>query len=127
MRNLIINTQTLYVLNYLGEVEVVDSLGNKTGETTNAFTKPIQFCASVSGARGNSQTEVFGNEINYDKTILLSKSLFKQLRIEETSVFFVDRKVEYDKNNFPKYDYKVERIAETINEVVIAISKVRAY
>ena len=78
----------------------------------------------ISGARGSSQVEVFGTDINYDKTILLTKNEFKATKINENSVFFIENKVAYE-DNFPLYDYRVVRIAETINEVVIAIEKVR--
>lgn len=126
MRNLAINKSSLYVLNYLGQIELLDTKGNKTGETTNSYSKPRPFKASVSGARGYAQAEMFGTEINYDKTIILSVSLFKELCITENSVLFVDKKPKYDSNNFPLYDYKVERIAETPNQIAIAIKKVKA-
>lgn len=126
MRNLNINKQTLYVLNYQGIVKETDSDGNLTGDTTNSYSEPIKFKASVSGARGNSQSEVYGNNVRYDKTICMSKALFKQLGLSETSVFFVDIEPTFDNSGFPLYDYKVARITQTVNEVVIAISKVRA-
>lgn len=126
MRNLAINKSTLYVLNYLGQKEILDSQGNKTGETVNSYSEPREFRASVSGARGYAQTEMFGTDITYDKTIVMSVSLFRDLCITENSVLFADKKPAYDSNNFPLYDYKVERIAETPNQIAIAIKKVKA-
>ena len=126
MRNLQINKRKLYVLNYLGQVEVVDKDNYKTGETTNSYSDPKEFRASVSGAKGSSQVEMFGTEIKYDKTILMSVSLFRDLCITENSVLFVDTEPTFDTNHFPLYNYKVVKIAETINEVAIAISKTRA-
>ena len=126
MRNLRINKTTIFVLNYLGTVEIEDSEGNLTGETINSYTDPIEFMGSVSGARGSSQIEMFGNEINYDKTIVISKKVYGHLGMDENSVLFVGKKPSYDENYFPEYNYRVERIAETINEVAIAISKVKA-
>lgn len=126
MRNLNINKQTLYVLNYQGIVKETDSDGNLTGDTTVSYSEPIKFRASVSGARGNTQAEVYGNNIKYDKTICISKALFKCLDIKETSVLFVDIEPTFDTNGSPLYDYKIVRITETVNEVTIAISKVRA-
>lgn len=126
MRNLVINKSKLYVLNFNGTIDYRDSEGNLTGETINSYTSPIEFKASVSGARGSSQIEMFGNEINYDKTIVLSKSKFLSLGIDENSVLFVGKEPSYDANYFPEYNYRVVRIAETINEVAIAISKVKA-
>lgn len=126
MRNLKINEKTLYVLNFNGTVEVRDEFGNLTSETVNSYSDPIEFKASVSGARGSSQIEIFGSEINYDKTIVLSKKRYGCLGMDENSVLFVGKKPSYDANYFPEYNYRVERIAESVNEVAIAISKVKA-
>ena len=125
MRNLKINAKPMFVLNYLGQTEEVDSQGFKTGETVNSYSDPIFFEASISGARGSSQAEMFGTEINYDKTIVITNRLYKLLGIDENSVFFIEHEPSYDGQN-PMYDYKVSKIAETLNEVAIAISKVRA-
>jgi hypothetical protein len=126
MRNLIIDESSIYVLNFKGKVEVRDSEGFLTGETTNSYSKPIMFRANVSGARGSSQAEMFGNDIKYDKTIVLSSQRFSRLKMNEFSVLFIGKKPTYDQNNFPLYNYKVEKIAETKNVVSIAVSKVRA-
>ena len=69
---------------------------------------------------------MFGTQINYDKTIVMSKNLCAQLGITENSVLFLDQLPQFDENNFPLYDYKVVKIAKTINEVAVAVSKVRA-
>lgn len=126
MRNLEINKSTLFVCNYKGEEDYVDEDGFKTGEKVVSYSKPIQFKAHLSGARGSSQAEMFGTEINYDKTFVLSKLVYGRLRITENSVFFVGEKPSFDENGLPKYNYNVSKIAETVNEVAIAISKVRA-
>ena len=124
MRNLHINKSKFFYLNYKGEEKAVDEFGKYTGENYIAYTKPVALKAHVSGARGSSQIEVFGTDINYDKTITLSKSEFEKTKINENSVFFINKPIEF-KGNSPIYDYRVERIAETINEVVIAITKVK--
>ena len=123
MRCLEINKSPIKYLNYQGREKAVDSNGNYTGETIVKYTKPCMVMGHISGAKGSSQVEVFGTDINYDKTILLSVSEFKKTKINENSVFFIEKKVEY-KDNVPLYDYRVVRIAETINEVLIAIEKV---
>ena len=124
MRNLQINKSCIKYLNYKGETKAVDSQGNYTGETNITYYPLKMVMGHISGARGVSQVEVFGTEINYDKTILLTKQEFKKTGIDENSVFFIDRQPKYENGN-PLYDYRVERIAETINEVLIAITKVR--
>lgn len=126
MRNLIKNSKNFYVLNYLGQVEVKDDDGYLTGETTIAYSKPIQAKANISSAKGSSQVEMFGTQINYDKTIVMSTKLFDELGIDENSVLFVDIEPTFDDDENPLYDYRIERIAKAINEVAIAITKVKA-
>ena len=116
MRNLEINKRTLYVLNYQGEVDVQDSNGNYTGEKTIQYKPKIQFKTHISGARGSSQSEIFGTDIRYDKSFVLTTAEFERLGITENSVFFVDIKPTYKDGN-PLYDYRVERIADTINDI----------
>lgn len=125
MRNLLINKTKHYVLNYKGEEDIVDDNGYYTGEKTIAYTRPIVFMGHISGARGSSQVEMFGTDIMYDKTLVITKTEFKRLKITENSVFFIDKKPIYDSHNTPLYDYRVMRIAETINEVAIALTKVQ--
>ena len=123
MRNQIINETKHYVLNYLGEVMAKDDNGNFTGESKISYTRPIMFMGHISSARGSSQIEIFGTDVAYDKTIVITKNKFKRLKITENSVFFIDKKIQYE-NSTPLYDYRVARIAETINEVAIALEKV---
>lgn len=125
MRNLCINKKQLIALNYLGKVAQKDSKGFETGESIVEYSEEIPFKAHLSGARGSTTTDVFGSEFHYDKTFNLTLWELKRLGFTENTVFFIDKKPEYDENNQPLYDYKVERIADTINEVVIAISKVQ--
>ena len=40
-------------------------------------------------------------------------------------VAFIDKPLTYEKNGYPLYDYRVKRIADTLNEVVIALERVR--
>lgn len=123
MRNLIINKSLFYFLNYVSEEKAKDSDGNYTGEAIITYTRPRMFMGHISGAKGSSQVEVFGTDINYDKTILLTKKEFIKTKINENSVFFIDKKVKYD-GTTPLYDYRVRKIAQTPNEVLIAIEKV---
>jgi len=124
MRNLNKNKTELIALNYVGKVEVVDSQGYKTGEYSIVYGDELYFKAHISGAKGNSNVEIFGTDIAYDKTIIVDRNLFDKLGLNENSVFFVDKKPVYQ-GETPLYDYKVARISKTLNEVAIAISQVR--
>ena len=124
MRNLKINKRKIYLLNFKSIEDAEDSQHNLTGDKIVKYYPKQAFRTHISGARGSSQSEIFGTEILYDKTFVLTTDEFKELGITENSVFFVDIQPTYKDGN-PLYDYRVERIAETINEVVIAITKVR--
>jgi len=123
MRNLERNKQPISFLNYLGTEDLLDSKGFLTGEKKVKYTPSKQIKAHVSGAKGSSMIEVFGTDIAYDKIILLTKKEVADYGITENTVFFIDVQPAYE-NGVPLYDYRVKRIATTINEVLIAIVKV---
>ena len=125
MRSLIKNTKAIIALNYRGKESVTDSDGNYTGEVIVRYFPANVVRVSISGARGSSQSEVFGSDVQYDKTLCLSMSSFKKYGFDENTVFFIDKKLEY-KDGTPLYNYRVERIAEVLNDVVIAVKKVRS-
>lgn len=128
MRNLYKNKREIAWLNYKGNEDVKDANGNLTGEKVIAYYPIKKAKAHVSGAKGSSMIEVFGTDIKYDKVILLTKKEFEMTginprdHITENTVFFIDVKPTY-KDGTPMYDYVVTRIADTINEVAIAIAK----
>lgn len=126
MRNLAINKSKMYVLNYKGIAKATDISGNYTGDETIIYDNPQEFMGHISGARGSSQVEMFGMDVMYDKTILITKAEFNKLQIKENSVFFIDKEPVYDATitSMPLYNYRVVRIAETINEVAIAVKRV---
>ena len=117
-------SKTIYIVNYKGEVDVLDTNGYKTGEKKIEYYPKKPFKVNLSGARGSSQSEIFGTDVSYDKTFVLTTLEKKRLGISENTVFFVDVPPKYVDGN-PLYDYRVERIADTINQVVVAITKVR--
>jgi hypothetical protein len=45
--------------------------------------------------------------------------------IDENSVLWVDKAVEYDENGNPLFDYVVKKVARSLNSVSFAISKVK--
>ena len=125
MRSCEKNKRSLVVLNYKGKEPYVGEDGYETGEEIITYHKAVSFKANISGAKGSSAVEVFGTDIEYDKVFTLSFLEFKKLKITDNSVFFVDIKPTYEASGYPLYDYRVKRIADTLNEVVIALEKVR--
>ena len=124
MRNLEMNKRPIIALNYIGKVAVKDADNNMTGEYTISYSDEINFKAHISGARGNAMVETIGVDLDYDKSIVMGIALFKELAFNENTVFFIDKTPEYDGSK-PLYDYKIKRICETLNEVVIQVQKVR--
>ncbi|CUX75350.1 hypothetical protein [Enterocloster clostridioformis] len=136
MRGLKRNQKTLYYQIYQSNIPVyeMDLDGNividpvtgeplLTGETKVGYAAPVQFRANVSAARGESSSDPFGIDLSYDKTMV---SCDMTLPIDELSVLFVDKKPEFDAggNLANTADYKVVKVAKSLNSVLYAIRKV---
>ena len=114
MRGLRRNMQKIYFCNHVSTEYL------KTGaEITFSGVKDVE--ASVSSSKGVSQTELFGNLQNYDKTIIVHE---KDCPIDENTVLFVDKLPEFDEDGYPLYDYTVAKVAKTLNVSAYAVSKV---
>ena len=87
-----------------------------TGDYTVGYADPVKFRVNVSPARSEAQTEPFGVNTDYDKVIC---SCDLTLPIDELSQIFVDRKPEDGKGA----DYKVVKVARSINSVLFAIKQ----
>lgn len=129
MRNLKRNQKTLYYQLYSEHIPVyeTDLDGNiipdpvtgeplLTGDYKVGYADPVMFRANVSPARSEAQTEPFGVNTDYDKVIC---SCDLTLPIDELSQIFVDRKPEDGKGA----DYKVVKVARSINSVLFAIKQ----
>ena len=123
MRCLDRNKREFYYCLYIGETRAIDEDGNYTGETISAYEDPVMVKGNVSAARGTAEIEQFGTNLSYDKTITLEGIDYP---IDERTVLFVDSVPgESGALGNPPYDYKVAEIAKSLNQTVIAISKVR--
>jgi len=125
MRNLIINQKKYIGLNYLGEADKTDESGYKTGEKLVFYGGEIEFRSHISGATGSAVVDNNGVIIEYDKSMVLTRQEVESYGFNENTVFFIDKEPEYDSDNQPLYDYKVKRIKDTVNEVMILLEKVR--
>lgn len=115
------NKRTFWYCTYLGKEELLDEWGNRTGELRMVYGEAVECMANISPASGNAQTEMFGNLENYDKVI---SPLPVDFPLTENDVLFIDKSPEYDEGGNPKYDYKVRRIARSLNYTAVAVSKV---
>lgn len=115
MRCLDRNKKSFYYATYQGMSKLTDDNGNFTGEYGITYSEPIQVWGNISPASGSVYSNPFGLTEGYDKIIVMADSDFP---IAETSVLWVD-------NDITKsFDYRIVRIARSLNSVSIAIKKV---
>lgn len=117
------NLKKVYYATYLGQLEIKDSAGNDTGRFTPSYSNPVELIASISAARGTAETEQFGVNLDYEK-VMISDNM--TLPISETSVLWVDTEpvIAPDGSTQTPYDYKVLKVAKSINYASYAIKKV---
>lgn len=88
-----------------------------TGEYKVGYADPVEFRANVSAARGEANTDPFGVDTQYDKTVC---SCDMDLPIDELSQLYVDQKPRDGR----KADYKVVKVAKSLNSALYAIKKI---
>lgn len=123
MRTLYRNKTRIYYANYLRKVPLKDEYGNLNGEYKVVYGDPFPIMANVSAARGESTTRQFGDDIRYDRIIILDNPAFP---ITETSVLWIDTLPDFDENGrtITPHDYIVKQVAPSLNSMSIAVSKV---
>lgn len=122
MRTLERNKTSFYYALYLGKEENIDADGNATGTYTILYSNPVECRGNISASSGSVQVEQFGNDLQYDKVVVLDDV---NVPIDENSVLWVDKDVEHDKYGNPVFDYVVKKVARSLNSVSFAISKVK--
>lgn len=115
------NKQMFFYLLYDRKEPVKDGDGNETGEETVVYKEAVSARANVSAATGASQVEQFGSLTGYDKVIVTDDL---SCPIDENTVLFLDKELEYGEDGKPLYDYMVKRVAKSLNSVSIAVTKV---
>lgn len=123
MRTLNRNKTVFYYALYKGKEPIVDDYGNATGEYEVKYSQPQKFRANISAANGKADVEQFGANVDYDK-VIVGDETFPQ--IDEYSTMWIDTVPVIDnegKTETP-HDYIVKKIARSLNNVSIAVSKV---
>ena len=123
MRTLARNKIRIYFANYSDKTPLKDEYGNLTGEYEITYGNPVAVMANVSAARGESTTRQFGEDVRYDRIIVLDDPAFP---IAETSIIWIDTlpEVKADGSTETPHDYIVKQVAPSLNSVSIAVSKV---
>ena len=123
MRCLRKNQSKFFYALYKEKKPMTDDYGNHTGEYEIIYDKPVKSKANISVARGETITRQFGEDVTYDRVIVLEDP---QCPIDEFSVLWIDTKPVLDADGTTKtpHDYVVTKVATSINSVAIAVSKV---
>lgn len=138
MRSLERNKQKMYYSTYSNSITVYekDENGNiiyididgqqvpvETGDVTKAYSLPIEFKENVSSAKGESENEVFGVNLDYTKVISTTDLT---LPISETSKIWKETEPVIkadDTVDIDSADYSVVAIGKSLNSVLYAIKK----
>ena len=123
MRALARNKIKIHYANYRDKTSITDEYGNLTGEYRISYDNPVAVKANVSAARGESTTRQFGDDVSYDRIIVLDDPKFP---IAESSILWIDTPPEILEDGSTKtpHDYIVKQVAPSLNSVSIAVSKV---
>lgn len=101
---------------YDGVTEIVNADGEYTGEYEVHYTTPVKTLMNVSGGKGQANVTLFGLSDNFSRTIVTDDLTTP---FSTDTVFWIDKNPDTD-----PHDYRVVRVARTINQVVLALAEV---
>lgn len=125
------NKVEFYYALFTQRVPVVDEYGNTTGEYDVQHGNPVKCSSNISAAKGETQTRQFGENVSYDKVIVMDNDAPP---IDEYSILWIDTMpelnadgslaVDSEGNVKTPHDYIVKKVAKSLNNVSYAVSKV---
>ena len=121
MRCMARNKRIFYYALYAEQTELIDEYGNATGQYSVTYGNPTKAYGNVSAAQGEMQSRQFGDSEIYDKVIILDDP---NTPIDEYSILWVDTLPDMVGGSTTPHDYIVKKVARSLNNVSIAISKV---
>ena len=107
-----------------GKSEIVLDGNLRTGEYTLSYATPVQTWMVLSPARGSALREPFGIETNYSKTLVTGDT---SCPIAEDTVLWIDSVPSETVNGVTvthPHNYKVVRVAKSLNYIVYAIQEI---
>ncbi len=110
-----LNKRTFYYSLYLGETDIVDSEGNLTGGKAKQYSEPVAAEMNVSAAHGDTSVEQFGLNENYSRTIVTD---------DMNCPIDTDSKLWIEIPPTEPYNYRVVRVAKSLNSITYAIREV---
>lgn len=125
------NKVTFYYALYESREPIMNQYGKPSGQHKVIYGNPIEEYANISAAKGETQTRQFGENESYDKVIVMDLGT---LSIDEYSILWVDTEPQLNEDGslavndkgevITPHDYVVKKVAKSLNNVSIAISKV---
>ena len=123
MRTLERNKQSFYYALNLGKQEIIKD-GLHTGEYATAYSEWKPLKANISPAKGESEAELFGTDVQYDRVFVVDDI---NCPIDENTVLAIDIAPNTREKNtdMPIFDYVITRKAKSLNFISYAVSKVK--
>lgn len=119
MRTLERNKQDIYYALFVDTTDTTDEYGDYNGEPTASYTEPVLLRANVSASRGTADSELFGIDLDYSRTICIEGT---DCPIKEDSILWIGR-VPDDKGTV-KHNFIVKAVAISLNNTVYAVKEV---
>lgn len=110
MRDLKRNQVRITYRLYLGNEEIIDEYGNSTGQYAPLFGEEQPLFLSVSANKGDYSEQMFGDVLDYDRTMLISDP---DCPIDENSRVTIDGQT-----------YVVKAVARSLNAAQYAIKRI---
>ena len=114
------NSQKIYYSLYLGKTPIIGEYGNQTGEYDLIYGDIKPFDINVSAARGTSEVEQFGINLNYSRT-MVTHDMTCPINVE--SRLWIEKEAMIDNVETP-HNYVVLAVAKSINSITYAIKEV---
>ena len=114
------NQKSFWYALYLDEVEQTDSDGLYTGEIGPGYETPVQMKANISASKGTADTELFGKDLQYSRTIVTDDLACP---ITEESAIWIGREPKDENKNAIPHNYVVKGIAESLNHIIYAVAE----
>lgn len=115
MRLLKRNQRRVIHAEFIGKTEEIRD-GLFTGEWIKEYTEPVETKMTISAARGQTSSQIFGIETKYTKTMITDDI---NCPITESSLIWIDIP------SFEDPNYKVVAIARSLNFITYAIQEIK--
>jgi hypothetical protein len=122
MKNARINQQRIWYATYESDKPLLDDEGFETAENVTGYSIPVEIRANISPAKGSSQEELFGKNLDYTKIMVTCDT---SLPINEFSRIWENKPVLLPDGTADgdSADYSVVQVARALYSVAYALQK----